>query len=135
MLFSCVLLLLFLLLRATSVAYGSPRLGVKAEVQLLTYTTATQDLGNICDVHLSSWQPWILNPLSEAGDRTPILMDPSWVLNLLSYNSNSLFIILITFICSLPCLGLPSVVVVRRGDSEILVWFLILVGKLSVAHH
>ena len=47
-----------------------PRLGVKLELQLLAYTTATAmpDLSHVCDLHHSSWQHWILNPLSEARD-------------------------------------------------------------------
>ena len=58
-----------------------PRLGVQSQLQLLAYTTATAmlDLRQVCDLHDSSWQCWILNPLSEAGDRTCILMDTSWV--------------------------------------------------------
>ena len=53
-----------------------PRLGVKLELQLLAYTTpiATLDLSHICDLHHSSQQHWILNPLSRAKDRTWILM-------------------------------------------------------------
>ena len=68
-----------------------PRLGVKSELQLLAYTTttATQDPSHICDLHRILWQHQILNPLSEAKDRTCILMDPSQVLNPLSYNRNS----------------------------------------------
>ena len=52
-----------------------PRLRVESE---LTYTTATAmpDLSHVCELHHSSWQCWILNPLSEARDRTYILMDP-----------------------------------------------------------
>ena len=58
-----------------------PRLGVKSELQLLAYATATatRDLSHICDQHHSSRQRWILNPLSEAKDRTCILMDPNQI--------------------------------------------------------
>ena len=56
-----------------------PRLGVKLDLQLLAYTTATAtaacDLNHICDLHHSSWQCWIPNPLSEARDQICILMD------------------------------------------------------------
>ena len=58
-----------------------PRLGVTLELQLLAYTTATvmQDLSCICDLHRSSRQRRILNPLSEARDQTRNLMDASQV--------------------------------------------------------
>ena len=47
-----------------------PRLGVELELQLPAYVTATaiQDLSPICDLHHSSPQPQIPNPLSEARD-------------------------------------------------------------------
>ena len=47
-----------------------PRLGVELELQLPAYTTATAmpDSSRICDLHHSSWQHQILNPLSEARD-------------------------------------------------------------------
>ena len=56
-----------------------PNLGVKLELQLPVYTTATatQDPSHICDLHHSSWQCWIPDPLSKARDRTCILMDLS----------------------------------------------------------
>ena len=38
------------------------------------------ELSHICDLHHSSWEHQILNPLIEARNRTPILMDTSWVL-------------------------------------------------------
>ena len=56
-----------------------PRLGVKLELQLPAYTTATAmpDLSHDCSPHHSSQQHQILNPLREARDGTHILMDPS----------------------------------------------------------
>ena len=58
-----------------------PRLGVQSELQLpVTATaTATWDLSRICDLHQSSQQRQIFNPLSEATDRTYILMDTSQI--------------------------------------------------------
>ena len=69
-----------------------PRLGVESELQLPAYATAAAawDLSHVCNLHHSSRQLQILNPLSEARDRTCILMDASRVLNLLSHNENSL---------------------------------------------
>jgi len=42
-----------------------PRLGVKSELQLLAYATATaaSDLSYVCNLRHSSWQRRILNPL------------------------------------------------------------------------
>ena len=47
-----------------------PRLRVESELQLLTNATATAmwDRSQVCDLHHSSWQHRILNPLSEARD-------------------------------------------------------------------
>ena len=58
-----------------------PRLGVQSELQLLVYTTATamQDPNHVWDLHQSSWQSQIFNPLSEARDRTCNLMVPSGI--------------------------------------------------------
>ena len=54
-----------------------PRLGVESELQLLAYATATAmpDASCVFNLHHSSRQRQILNPLSEARDRTRILMD------------------------------------------------------------
>ena len=53
-------------------------LGVELELQLLACATATvmPDPNHICDLHHSSRQHWILNPLSEARDQTYNLMVP-----------------------------------------------------------
>ena len=58
-----------------------PRLGVKLELQLLAYTTVTAmlDLSHVFDLHHSSQQCYILNPLIEARDRALILRDASQV--------------------------------------------------------
>ena len=53
------------------------RPGVESELQLLAYTTApaTPDPSRICKLHHSLQQQRILNPLSEARDRTHIFTD------------------------------------------------------------
>ena len=68
-----------------------PRLGVEWELHLPAYTTATAtpDPSYVCDLHCSSQQRWILNPLSEAKDWTQILLDPSQVRLPLSHEGNS----------------------------------------------
>ena len=54
-----------------------PRLGVKSELQLLAYNTATAtpESSRICDLHYSSYQRRILNPLSEAR----VELASSWI--------------------------------------------------------
>ena len=56
-----------------------PRLGVEWELQLPAYTTATAmpDPSCNCDLHQSSRQRPILNPLSEARGQTWVLVDTS----------------------------------------------------------
>ena len=66
-----------------------PGLGVESELQLPACATAMSDPSDICKLHCSLCQCWILNPLNEARDQTHILMDTIWVLNLLSHNGNS----------------------------------------------
>ena len=58
-----------------------PSLEVKLELRLPAYTTATAmwDLSHVRDLHHSSRQCRIPNPLSEARDRTHILMDTSQI--------------------------------------------------------
>ena len=80
----------FFLLVAAPAAYGTSRAGVKSELQLWAYATATAtpEPSRICGWHHSLWEHCILNPLSKARDQTRILMDTSQVLNLLSHNGN-----------------------------------------------
>ena len=58
-----------------------PRLGVRLELQLLAYTTATATPypNHVCDLYLSSQQCQIFNPLREGRDRTHDLMVPSQI--------------------------------------------------------
>ena len=57
-----------------------PRLGVKSELWPLIYTTATAmpAPSSICDLHHSSWQCQVLNPLSEARDWTLVGFINHW---------------------------------------------------------
>ena len=58
-----------------------PLLGVQLELQLLVYATATatSDQSHVCNLYHRSGQRQILNPLSEARDRTCHLVVPSWI--------------------------------------------------------
>ena len=73
--------ILFFFLRLHSWHMEVRRLGVKLELQVPDYTTATArwDPSKVCDLHQSSQHCQILNPLSEARDRTYIFMDTSRV--------------------------------------------------------
>ena len=77
----CVFVCLFCLFRTAPQHMEVHRLGVESELWLPAYTTGTvmQDPSCICDRHHSSRQHQILDPLSEAGDQSPILIDTSWV--------------------------------------------------------
>ena len=70
-----------------------PEVGVKLDLQLPAYTTATAtamlDLNRICNLPCGLQQHQVLDPLSEARDWTCVLVDTSRVLNSLSHNENS----------------------------------------------
>ena len=57
------------------------RLGVEPELQWPDYTTAiaAPDLSHIFDLYHCSRQCWVLDPLSDVGDRTRILLGASQV--------------------------------------------------------
>ena len=65
---------LYFLFRAHLQHIEVPRLGVRLELQLLAYTMPA--LSWVCNLHCSSQQHLILNPLSKARDQTT----SSWVL-------------------------------------------------------
>ena len=46
------------------------RLGVESELPNYTTATAMSDPSHVFNLHISSWQHQILNPLREARDRT-----------------------------------------------------------------
>ena len=58
-----------------------PSLGVQSELELSATATAMSDPSQICDLHHSSWQHEILNPLSKVRDRTYNLMVPSQIVS------------------------------------------------------
>ena len=48
------------------------RLGVELELQVSATATAARDLSHVCDLHHTSWQHQILNPLTGLGsDQNP----------------------------------------------------------------
>jgi len=69
-LFICLFFNLFCFLEPNPQHMAVPRLGGKSELQLPANTTATAtwDPSLVCDLHHSSWQRHILNPLSRARD-------------------------------------------------------------------
>ena len=65
--------------RTKPVAYGSSQARgsgwIRAAAACLHHSHRTPDLSHIYDLHNSSQQQWILNPISKARDRTRILLD------------------------------------------------------------
>ena len=55
------------------------RLWVKLELQPPAFLTATWNPSHGCDLHCSSQQCQILNPLSGTRGRTCVLMDTHWI--------------------------------------------------------
>ena len=60
-------------------AYGGSQARGRIGVVAYATATATPDPSRICDLHHSSQQHWILNPLSEARDPICGLMDTSQI--------------------------------------------------------
>ena len=73
--------LFFVFSRAAPMAHGGSqaRGRIRAVAAGLHHGLRTSDPSHIWDLHHSSWQHQTLNPLSEARDRTHVLIDTSWV--------------------------------------------------------
>ena len=69
-----LLLSAFFFFRAAPTACGGSQVRVQSELKPVVYATATLDLSQVCNLHHSSWQRWILNHLSKARDGTRVLM-------------------------------------------------------------
>ena len=69
--------ILFYFFRAAHATYGSSqgRGWIGAAAARLHHSHTTCYLSCVCNLHHSSWQHWILYPLSEARDRSCVLMD------------------------------------------------------------
>ena len=102
--FTCIYLLFFLGPHPWHLEASG--LQVRLEWQPPAYTTAsaTPDPSRICDLNCSLEQHQILNPRTEARDRTHTLTDTSWVFNPLSHNRNSHTYI--SFHPTIPLLGI-----------------------------
>jgi len=74
-----VVFVVVLLFRVADVPCGSSQ--ARGQIRATAYATATamQEPSHICDLHHSSQQCQILNPLNEARNGAHILTDPSWV--------------------------------------------------------
>ena len=81
-----------------------PRLGVQSELLPPAYATvtATPDPSHVCDLHRSSWQRQILDPLGEARDQTHDLMVPSWIRLCCATTGTPIFPIFILFFRATP---------------------------------
>ena len=79
--FFVCLFFVFCHFRGTPAAYGGPqaRGPIRAVASGLHQSHSMPDLRCMYNLHYSSWQCWILNPLSEARDRTRNLMVPSLI--------------------------------------------------------
>ena len=79
--FTSLFFFFFCFYRVTPVAYGSSqaRGWIGATAASLHHSHSNARSEPVCDLHPISWQRWIPNPMSEARDRTCILMDTSLI--------------------------------------------------------
>ena len=71
----------FLLFRTTPTVYGNSqaRAWIGATSGSLCHSHSNAGSDHVCDLYHSSQHCWIPDPLSEARDRTCILLDTSWI--------------------------------------------------------
>ena len=74
---------------AVPMAYGGSqaRVWIRVTTASLATATAIQDPSYVCDLHHSSWQCQILNPLSETRNGTCVLMETSRIRNSIFLNN------------------------------------------------
>ena len=91
---------IFFFFRTAPVAHGGSqaRGRIGAGAAAASHSTATPDLSCIYDLHHSSQQCQILNPLSEARDQTWVLMDTSQILNPLCHSGDSQLVNILDFV-------------------------------------
>ena len=102
-----------------------PRLGVESEPEPQAYTkaTTTQDPSHICNLHHSSRQCQILNPLSKARDQTHNIIVPSLIRQPLSHDENSYLMYFKCFLnrlnCTSSCLYYTCALHICRNSLQI----------------
>ena len=74
--FVCLFVLLF---RVARMAYGSSQARGRIRAAVASQPWQWWDPSHVCNLHYSSRQCWILNPLSKARDRTQVLRDTSQI--------------------------------------------------------
>ena len=85
------------------------------------------DPSHICNLHHSSWQRGILNPLSEARDQTHKLLVPSRILlHCATMGTPGLFLLL-----SLTIFSLSKYIVLRTLEKRLVLFDFILIRTLS----
>ena len=74
-----LLFVCFLIFSGHALCIGSSQTRGWIELKLLAYTIAMPYPSCVSDLHWSSWQCWILNPLNEAKNQSCVFMDTNQV--------------------------------------------------------
>ena len=113
-----IYLLFFCLCRVAAMAYGDSQARglIGATAANLCQSHRMPDQSHVCNLHHSSRQCWILNPLSEARDRTCNLTVPSQICFCCAMTGTSVFANINIQIC-LSCLFKTCVFLGGEGSS------------------